>query len=46
MNRTSTWTAGPETTGKLTWDLELKPGEDKKIEFTYSIEHDKDKPVS
>lgn len=35
-----------EETGKLTWELELKPGEDRIIKFSYSIEHDKDKPVS
>ena len=33
-------------TGMLTWELKLKPGEKKTVQFTYSIEHDKDKPVS
>ena len=35
-----------EGTGMLTWKLKLKPGEKKILQFTYSIEHDKDKPVS
>ena len=33
-------------TGRLTWELEMKPGEERVLEFSYSIEHDKDKPVS
>lgn len=33
-------------TGMLTWEIEMKPGEEKILEFSYSIEHDKDKPVS
>lgn len=35
-----------DATGKITWKLELEPGADKIIKFTYSIEHDKDKPIS
>ena len=35
-----------EETGRLTWELKLKPAEKKVIKFTYSVEHDKDKPVS
>jgi len=35
-----------EHTGKITWDLELEPGEDKIIKFSYSLEHDKDRPIS
>ena len=35
-----------ETTGKLTWKVELKPGGKRTFTFTYSVEHDKDKPVS
>lgn len=35
-----------ETTGMLTWKLNLAPGQKKTLHFTYSIEHDKDKPVS
>lgn len=35
-----------DATGRLTWDLELKPGQEKVVKFTYSIEHDKDEPVS
>lgn len=33
-------------TGSLTWEIQMKPGEEKILEFSYSIEHDKDKPVS
>ena len=33
-------------TGRLTWRLEMKPGEERVLEFSYSIEHEKDKPVS
>ena len=35
-----------KVTGKLTWDLILKPGEKKTITFSYSVEHDEDKPIS
>lgn len=35
-----------KSTGKITWDLMVKPGADKIVQFSYSIEHDKDKPVS
>jgi uncharacterized protein (TIGR02231 family) len=35
-----------EHTGKLTWDLHLKPGEKSIIQFSYSVEHDKEKPIS
>ena len=35
-----------EETGRLTWELKLKPAEKKVIKFTYSVERDKDKPVS
>lgn len=33
-------------TGKLTWKLNLKPGMKTSITFSYSVEHDKDKPIS
>ena len=33
-------------TGKLTWNLKLKPGVKTTVKFSYSVEHDKDKPVS
>lgn len=33
-------------TGKLLWDVEIKPGAEKVVKFSYSIERDKDKPVS
>lgn len=35
-----------ENTGKLTWNLELKPGQKKIVTFSYSVEHDEGKPVS
>lgn len=35
-----------KSTGKITWDLTVKPGADKIVQFSYSIEHAKDKPVS
>lgn len=35
-----------DTTGMLTWKLNLKAGAKEIIRFTYSIEHEKDKPVS
>jgi uncharacterized protein (TIGR02231 family) len=35
-----------ETTGMLTWKLKMAPGQKRTLNFTYSIEHDKDKPVS
>ena len=35
-----------EDTGRLTWKLPLKASEKKTIQFSYSIEHDKDKPIS
>lgn len=35
-----------DTTGKLVWKLDLKPGEKKVITFGYSVEHEKDKPIS
>ena len=35
-----------KVTGKLTWDLVLKPGEKRTITFSYSVEHDEDKPIS
>jgi len=35
-----------EVTGKLTWELVLKPGQKSTIQFSYSVEHDKDKPIS
>lgn len=34
-----------EHTGRLTWELKLTTGQKKVIRFSYSIEHDKDKPV-
>lgn len=33
-------------TGRLTWLLRLEPGAKTKVNFSYSVEHDKDKPVS
>ena len=35
-----------EVTGKLTWTLALEPGEKRTVKFSYSIEHEKDKPIS
>lgn len=35
-----------EDTGRLTWQIKLKPGQKELINFSYSVEHDKDKPVS
>lgn len=35
-----------DTTGMLTWKLKMKAGGKEIIRFTYSIEHEKDKPVS
>jgi uncharacterized protein (TIGR02231 family) len=35
-----------DTTGMLTWKLKLKAGGQEIIRFTYSVEHEKDKPVS
>lgn len=35
-----------EATGQLLWNVKLKPGESKTIEFSYSIEHEKGEPVS
>ncbi|NRA11217.1 MAG: DUF4139 domain-containing protein [Crocinitomicaceae bacterium] len=35
-----------KATGKITWDLVIKAGDDKILQFSYSLEHDKDKPVS
>ncbi len=35
-----------DMTGMLTWKLKMKPGEKQIIRFTYSIESEKDKPVS
>ncbi|MFT6245595.1 MAG: hypothetical protein ACJA0U_001460 [Salibacteraceae bacterium] len=35
-----------KATGKITWVLTVKPGADQTVQFSYSIEHDKDKPVS
>lgn len=34
-----------ETTGLLTWNLQLKPGETKIISFTYKVEYNKDMDV-
>jgi uncharacterized protein (TIGR02231 family) len=39
----ATWN---EETGKLTWDLELKPGETRKVRFSFEIKYPKDKSVS
>lgn len=33
-------------TGRLTWILQLEPGSKTKVNFTYSVEHDKYKPIS
>ncbi|MCJ8289615.1 MAG: DUF4139 domain-containing protein [Crocinitomicaceae bacterium] len=35
-----------DTNGMLTWKLKMKAGEKQIIRFTYSIEHEKNKPVS
>lgn len=35
-----------DTNGMLTWKLKMKAGVKEIIRFTYSIEHEKDKPVS
>jgi uncharacterized protein (TIGR02231 family) len=35
----------PET-GVLTWKLELKPGESRKLRFVYSVKHPKDKRIA
>lgn len=35
-----------ENTGHLVWKMNLKPGEKQTVQFSYSIEHDKDKPIS
>jgi uncharacterized protein (TIGR02231 family) len=35
-----------EVTGKLIWKLSMKAGEKKILHFTYSIEHERGKPVS
>ncbi len=35
-----------DTNGMLTWKLKMKAGAKEIIRFTYSIEHEKDKPVS
>ncbi len=35
-----------DTSGMLTWKLKMKAGAKEIIRFTYSIEHEKDKPVS
>jgi uncharacterized protein (TIGR02231 family) len=34
-----------EETGVLTWKIELKPGESKKVRFTYSVKYPKDKKI-
>jgi len=34
-----------EEVGVLTWKLELKPGESKKVRFTYSVKYPKDKKI-
>lgn len=34
-----------ETYGKLLWNVKLKPGESKKLSFSYSVEHPKGKNV-
>ena len=35
-----------EKSGMLTWALHLAPGESKAVYFSYSVEHDKNKPIS
>ncbi|MBK9937171.1 MAG: DUF4139 domain-containing protein [Chitinophagaceae bacterium] len=37
-------TVNPET-GVLTWKIDLKPGESKKVRFTYSVKYPKDKKI-
>jgi Domain of unknown function (DUF4139) len=34
----------PET-GVLTWKIDLKPGESKKVRFSYSVKYPKDKKI-
>ncbi|MGZ8541090.1 MAG: DUF4139 domain-containing protein, partial [Chitinophagaceae bacterium] len=34
-----------EETGVLTWKINLKPGESKKVRFSYSVKHPKDKKI-
>jgi hypothetical protein len=34
-----------KTTGKLTWDLQLKQAENKKIRFTYKVKYPKEKTI-
>ncbi|MGB3005498.1 MAG: DUF4139 domain-containing protein, partial [Chitinophagaceae bacterium] len=34
-----------EETGVLTWKLDLKPGESKKVRFSYSVKYPKDKKI-
>ncbi len=35
-----------KVTGKLSWKLEIKPGEEKKVMFKYSVKYPKDKIIS
>ena len=35
-----------EFTGKLIWNLDMKAGAKRVLQFTYSIEHERGKPVS
>jgi hypothetical protein len=35
-----------EETGVLTWKLQLKPGESRKVRFTYTVKYPKDKTIS
>ena len=32
-------------TGVLTWKIDLKPGESKKVRFSYSVKYPKDKKI-
>lgn len=34
-----------EETGVLTWKIDLKPGESKKVRFSYSVKYPKDKKI-
>jgi hypothetical protein len=34
-----------EEVGVLTWKIVLKPGESKKVRFTYSVKYPKDKKI-
>jgi uncharacterized protein (TIGR02231 family) len=35
-----------KTTGKLTWKINLNPGEEKKLQFKFSVKYPKDKTIN